>query len=558
MIRVDRGLVVGLLLATGAATASAAILKVPAQFPTIQAAIDAAAPGDTIKLDGIEFRESITVDVENLTVLGKCSANSPTIIDGGPSGNGDVVTVNAASVTLACLLVRHGDDGIRAVGSGVTVSRTTVTDPASVAVFVDGDGFLLDQVDVLGAGDACIEVEGDGGQVVKSNVRNCSSNGIAAECDGCLFEKNTITGCSEDGSGHGFYIEGDRNVVDANVVTNTYYSGLYFDGNENLATGNLLDGAAIDSASIYLDGNDNEAVKNTTRGNYYEGVYVDGDRNRVADNEIHTFDDDAVEVFGNDTVIVGNKIDSQYGIDCNGDNCLIENNVFPQVTWTAVDVCGANPRVIGNEVHGKGGYGHFEIECGTGTCPGACMDGVVRDNVGADSGFYDEYSGFYIEVSSMEIANNVSDYSNYFGFEIYCDGCTIHGNSASRNGGHEGSDQGGFYVEGDGNEVYENESLENHGVGFRTSGTGNVFWGNLAQSNSREGFLVEGMGHRLDGNTAVRNHAEGIDNASADLEAIDNVSEGNRTDCTNDATLDPGSGGNTCADGSDFGVASEI
>src|SRR5215467_7717715 len=51
--------------------AGAAVLNVPAQYPTIQAAVDAAAAGDEIQIAPGVYTEQSIVDRKNLTLTGR-------------------------------------------------------------------------------------------------------------------------------------------------------------------------------------------------------------------------------------------------------------------------------------------------------------------------------------------------------------------------------------------------------------------------------------------------------------------------------------------------------
>ena len=76
--------------------ASYDFIRVPKDYPTIQAAVDAASSGDTIQVAAGIYYEHVTVD-KSLTLLGEDSTT--TIIDGGWAGT--VVTVTADNVNIS-------------------------------------------------------------------------------------------------------------------------------------------------------------------------------------------------------------------------------------------------------------------------------------------------------------------------------------------------------------------------------------------------------------------------------------------------------------------------
>ena len=104
------------------------IRVVPTDFSTIQDAVDAANPGDTILVRPGLYDENVSIDTDNLTVLGSCQAkNMPfefqddptqmTLVDGGTDGN--VFDISASDVRLACLTTRHGFTGINVSQFGI-------------------------------------------------------------------------------------------------------------------------------------------------------------------------------------------------------------------------------------------------------------------------------------------------------------------------------------------------------------------------------------------------------------------------------------------------------
>jgi nitrous oxidase accessory protein len=114
-------------------------------FDSLQAAVDAAVPGDVVRVRG-RFDERVTVTTPNLTIAGPESEFA--LVHG--DGTGDVLTVDAANVTVRRLWVRNSgsdtsenDAGVWINGTGATVEDSRVTDVA-FGVWVDGvDGARL-------------------------------------------------------------------------------------------------------------------------------------------------------------------------------------------------------------------------------------------------------------------------------------------------------------------------------------------------------------------------------------------------------------------------------
>lgn len=203
-------------LLSGAGAAAATLTVGPNQpYTSIGAAIAAASPGDTVRIQAGVYREHLLVD-RPLTLVGEPGA----IIDGG--GEGDVVTVGADGVTLRGLTIR---------GSGQHLWR----DSAGVKVFssenrIEGNRFEENLFGIL-------VIRGD-----RNVIRN-----------------NTITGLvhmieHDRGDGIRLY-DSDENLIEGNVII-TPRDGIYVEyASRNRIVGNRVEGARI--GLHYMFANDN-------------------------------------------------------------------------------------------------------------------------------------------------------------------------------------------------------------------------------------------------------------------------------------------------------------
>jgi hypothetical protein len=151
-------------LATRAA--EAAVLTVPTSHATIQAAVEAAAPGDTIKiLPGI-YVEQVSIG-KNLKLMGSGAASTiikaPASLQPGQDGDTQIVEVfGGASVTITKLAVKGPGSGtcdsgalthgIHALpGTQINVSYASVTsirDAVLADCFRSGNAILAESADV--------------------------------------------------------------------------------------------------------------------------------------------------------------------------------------------------------------------------------------------------------------------------------------------------------------------------------------------------------------------------------------------------------------------------
>ncbi|MCU4753643.1 nitrous oxide reductase family maturation protein NosD [Halobacteria archaeon AArc-curdl1] len=109
------------------------------QFNSVQAALDAAQPGDTVVLEGT-FEEHVTVETEGVTIA--AAERDGAVIDGG--GEGTIVTIEAPNVTLEGVWIRdtgherRGEHaGVFVNGTGATVTDVRLTD-VSFGVWING------------------------------------------------------------------------------------------------------------------------------------------------------------------------------------------------------------------------------------------------------------------------------------------------------------------------------------------------------------------------------------------------------------------------------------
>lgn len=111
-----------IIVAAVPATLAGAIITVPDDYPTIQAAIIAASPGNTVYVRAGTYYENVTIN-KSLTLQGE--DRNTTIIDG--SGGGDVIYVTASYVTISGFKVSNGVNGIRTIADWL-INHVTIRD----------------------------------------------------------------------------------------------------------------------------------------------------------------------------------------------------------------------------------------------------------------------------------------------------------------------------------------------------------------------------------------------------------------------------------------------
>jgi len=181
--------------------ADAATIHVPTDYPTIQAAINAAANGDTVQVAPGTYHENINFMGKAITVI---STGGPqtTIIDGGQAG--PVVTVDTG-------------EGLASVLNGFTIQNGFGTPNSGY----DGGGILI-----RGSSPTIIN------NIIAHN-QACSGAGMAVYGGSPLIKGNTIDhnvqgGCSGGTDGGGILLQaaGSAQII-GNIITN---NTIYFDG----------------------------------------------------------------------------------------------------------------------------------------------------------------------------------------------------------------------------------------------------------------------------------------------------------------------------------------
>jgi len=411
-----------LSLAATALPAAAGTLLVPQKYPTIQKALDAAKPYDTVlvspKASGAAYSEAVTISTPHITLQGR---NSP-VIDGTA-----LATIITPFPTIPTFTERISPNAITITADhtavrGLTVQNFGYGDDANGPASAISVGFYNGDTNTYeSAGD--IEVSGN---IFQHNYEGIAINGFAGNNPAY-------------GPGGGF-LKGYRLL--SNVITGNSADGVNLSGDVVLITGNKFlsnsgNGLLVGSVGVTVSGN--EAANNGGDGlivfdnapNYNPAVNDPKNPNPIPTITTlnYTHDNGGYGIFAGGTQAVsGNAVinNSGYGIYLTyADFSTISGNF---VTGTSVELYSPDS---GTGIYAEYGGGNG------GSIGGLTISYNQISGNGGDGVGLNQVSGSLVSynyaVSNKEIGIHLSDFTYDGGLKDYPVN-TVTQNQAQHNG----------------------------------------------------------------------------------------------------------------------------
>lgn len=561
--------------------ASASTLKVPGDFSTIQLAVDAADPGDTVEISKKENFENVIVFEDDITV--KAKKGKDVIVDGflepGGTGfqflasgaenfklkdlkirNGDGVECNALSTGCSVIGVEFAgentDDCFDSDAGGATLKNSDIRSCGDRAAEINGDDAVVKNNTFKFADDGCIDITGNDAVVSNNVIQGCDdADGIHVVGDGAVIENNemnrvegmvdvagekpTVTGNTGGKTSTScFDVTGLKAKVKDNSCTLSEEYGIYVgDADEAVVSGNTTEqtgGAAIFISSS----NEAEVSDNQVTDINGEGVYLFmSDDAEVADNTVKRTDGEGIRSSSSlQAEIAGNTL--QYIIDdgialVSADDSTVKQNKITNADGDAIDVSSsANSLIRANKAELIGGRG---IDADG-------MNPVVTKNTVQTVSSDGIYVTCTASCDDYEVSDNVVTDTGDGEYGIHASVPAATGSGEVSDNVVKRATDHAFNLSIS-NGVIEGNVARDSGsqqeAGFNVIGDLNVVSLNSSIGNGGDGFLIDGDDNLVTENSADKNHGDGFQVASAETDntltknvATDNEADGIENDGT--------------------------
>ncbi len=306
-----------------------------AGFTHIQDAIDAASPGDHIRIckgtyvEQLTIRKALDIDADSGAVLmpSAMKQNTTSLFDGAPIATA-ILVADATNVSISGLTVDGVNNGISGCApdlEGITLQNASGNiSRAAIRNLKLGSGLVGCQ---SGTG---LFVQSGGGMISKVEIEDCTihdfqKNGITANEAGttAFIRRNVVTGIgptaviAQNGIQIGF---GAGGAIAKNVVTNNLFSTCSAVASCTAVATNILveqsDGvevsgnrAGISQVAIFVNGNQEQIERNETFAtSVFDGIRVEGNQSEVRRNRVFNGAESGIFVLGDNNVLEDNVI----------------------------------------------------------------------------------------------------------------------------------------------------------------------------------------------------------------------------------------------------------
>jgi hypothetical protein len=324
-----------------------------AAFTRIQDAVDAASPGDEIRIckgtyaEQVTIRKPLSINAENGAVLmpSTMQANTTSLFDAAPIATA-LLVADTTDVSITGLTVDGANNAIS--GCAPDLIGISFQNASGELAHIAVRNFkLAASLNACQSGTGIFVQSGNGG-VSKVEIDHCTvhdfqKNGITADEKGTvtIIRRNVVTGvgptagAAQNGVQIGFGAAGS--ILD-NVVTNNVW-----------APCTAIDTCATVATNILVTQSDGVEVSGNTAGISQVNIFVHGNNAAVDRNETFaTSVFDGIRIQGDQSLVRKNRVfnGAESGILLSGNNNIVADNVITEATVGVLKDTGSSGNII--------------------------------------------------------------------------------------------------------------------------------------------------------------------------------------------------------------------
>jgi len=287
----------GLPALVGEVEASPATIYVPDNYPTIQAAVNAANPGDTIIVRAGTYIENTDVGKDHLTIRSESGAETTIVQAANPNDHVFEITTNYVTVT------------------GFTVTGASSSWMAGIILCIANHCEILNNTVV----DNCygIALSSSSGNFISNNTAKGNVHGIhlfSSSNNNSLSHNNVM-----NNSGFGIYLLASHDNTVCNITATNNSEGVYLESSLGNRLYNIVATSNIVGIDLCYSSNNNDVAYNTISMSSLTGIYL-----RASS--------------GNNTLTNNTVLNNWYGIylDSSSNNAIYLNNFINNTSGNVV------------------------------------------------------------------------------------------------------------------------------------------------------------------------------------------------------------------------------
>ncbi len=413
-------------------------------FGSIQAAVNAASPGDTIDVGAGTYTENVLVN-KNLIINGVGNGSDPTsntVVDSASATSAVFeITASGSGATLNGFYITGGSVGKSSgvqvdAGASATVSHVTVNDPV---IGIDVAGTAMIDADTISGNDTGVQVESTGNATVLdgSSITD-NTNGIISAGTLLVEGSSTVDSNSNDGiyiiggtlnatggasignnGGNGVEVRAGSADLTGATISGSPVGALLDGDGVSVTGGSFSNGAGANSTAMVIKGN-NDEVKHKNGSVIYastwkQGILISG-TNALIDGAIISSSgavgNTGIRISsGGSATLSGVSITgAALGVLVDSGGSVIVTNDSTN-TPTTISGGGTGIQSSGSvTVQRTYTAGRFALD----------IDGMVAG--GGQNGYGVEIDGGTAQVSDVDLTDNVTGFLNAGGVVIVLDG----------------------------------------------------------------------------------------------------------------------------------------